>query len=155
MCDPGLILGIASGVASVAAQGAAMDQNRKMINQQSKLEYAAAERERLVKDNEANKQSYQAQLQADRNSSALKAAGEGMGGVTAGQRIAEQQRQGALSIANAKDAKDAANANYTASTQGTQIEAVNGINKNTMNPFTAFMNVATSGLQNYGTIKTG
>ncbi|KAE8235656.1 hypothetical protein A4X03_0g9700, partial [Tilletia caries] len=107
----GLILGLAAGAAQAAGQAQAADQNIEMINQQTKLEYAAQQREQIVQDNAANKEGYQGQLESDRMASAVKTDGAGMGGATAGQRAAEQARQGALSIENAKDRKDASRAN--------------------------------------------
>jgi hypothetical protein len=154
MCDPGLVLGLASGAATAAGQADANTKNRKAIQQQTRLDYATSSRQQILEDNKANKEGYQAQLEADRNSSALKAAGEGMGGATVGQRDAEQQRQGALSIANAKDAKDASKSNYASATAGTQIQAAHGLAQNTTSPFTTLTNIATSGMQGYGTIKT-
>lgn len=155
MCDLGLALGLVSGVAQVAAQADAQDKNRQAINDQLRQNYAEDARKRLVQDNEANKQSYQAQLQADRVGSEVKTAGGGMMGSTAAAQMAEQQRQGALSINNAKDSKDAANANYASSTNAAQIEAQNGLNQNTMNPFTAFTEIGASALKGYGSMKFG
>ena len=152
MCDPGLILGIASGAVSAIGEADAAEANMNQSIQQAKLEHSAQERERLVETDGANKEGYQAQLEADRNSSALKAMGEGMGGATAGQRDAEQKRQGALSIENAKDRKSAANANYAMAGKHSQITAQNDINRQRISPMTHFANIASSGMSNYGAL---
>lgn len=153
MCDFGLALGLASGIASVAGEADAASKNSSIIRQQANLEYSTQERERLVETDAANKEGYQAQLEADRAVSQGRAAGEGMGGNTAGLQVAEQKRQGALSIANAKDRAQAANANYAMAGKNTQIGAQNRINTIQPNPFTSFTNVATAGLQGYGAFK--
>lgn len=153
MCDLGLVLGLASGIASVAGKMETARKNTKMIKQQSKLEYAAQEREFLVEANAANKEGYHAALEADRTRGYVTALGEGMGGSTAGARGAEQSRQGALSIANAKDRHDAAKANYAIAGKNTQIGNQNRINTIQVNPLTAFMEVATAGIGNYGAFK--
>ncbi|MCF4098612.1 hypothetical protein [Maritalea mediterranea] len=97
-----------------------------MINQQAKLEHASQERENLVEQNAANKEAYQAALEKDRAVSYEIAMGRAAG-PTQGLRIGEQNRQGALSIANAQDRKDAARANYVASGHHTTIAANNRI----------------------------
>lgn len=125
-----------------------------MIQQQTQLQYAAQEQERLVQVDAANKEGYQAQLEQDRAVSSAVATGEGLEGSTATDRAAEQQRQGALSIANAKDRITAANANYALGGKSTQIGAQNSINALQPNPFTTFTNIATSGMQNYGAFKS-
>lgn len=154
MCDLGLTLGIASGIASVAGQMQTAGKNRKLIKQQAQLEYAGQEREFLVEADAANKDAFQAALEGDRAKSALNAAGAGMGGNTAGLRSAEQSRQTALSIANAKDRHAAAGANYALSGKNTQIGATNRIaTEATVSPLSAFTQVATSGLQSYGAFK--
>ncbi|KQR67866.1 virion core protein, T7 gp14 family [Rhizobium sp. Leaf341] len=153
MCDLGLGLGIASGIAGAMGDSQAASKNAGIIKQQANLEYAAQERERLVESDGALKEGYQAQLEADRGVSAVRAKGEGMGGSTAALQVAEQKRQGALSIANAKDRQQAANANYAMAGKNTQIGAQNRIDTQTPNPFTQITNIATSGLQNYGAFK--
>ncbi len=153
MCDLGLVIGLASGAASAVGEAQAAKKNTKIIQQQKTLEYAQQERERLVETDAANKEGFQAQLEADRNVAFVKAKGEGMGGATAGEQVAEQQRQGALSIANAKDRTQAANANYAMAGKNTQIGAQNRINTIQPNPFTMFANSATAGLSNYGAFK--
>lgn len=150
MCDPGLVIGIAAGAAQAAGQAQAADQNIEMINQQTKLEYAAQQREQIVQDNAANKAGYQAQLESDRMASAVKTDGAGIGGATAGQRMAEQRRQGALSIESAKDRKDAARANYALGSKSSQVTAQNGISQQQVSPMTTFANIASSGMANYG-----
>lgn len=124
-----------------------------MIQEQARLQHAANEREFLVETNAANKDAYQAFLEAARGKSAVKTAGGGMYGATMAARGAEQGRQGALSIANAKDRADAANANYALSGKNIQIGAQNQINTNRVNPLTAMTRIATAGLSNYGAFK--
>ncbi len=153
MCDPGLILGLASGAASAAGEAQANKKQRQIIQRQQLLEYGAQERQRLVEVDAANKEAYQAQLEQDRATSLEVAKGEGMGGATATERVAEQQRQGALSIANAKDRATGATANYVMGGKHSQIEAQNGVNTKSSNMFTTIANVATSGLSNYGAFR--
>lgn len=153
MCDLGLVIGLASGVAQAAGAASAANQNIDMINDQAKLEYAAAQREQVVQSDQANKEGYQAQLESDRMASAVKTDGAGMGGATAGQRAAEQARQGALSIENAKDRRDAAKANYVSSSKNSQITAKNGAAQQKISPLTAFANIASAGMSNYGAFK--
>lgn len=126
MCDLTMALGIMS--AGVGAMGAAnvASKNTKIIKDQAKLEHASQERELLVETNASNKEAYQAQLQEDRAVAHVNATGKGSGN-TMGLRAAEQARQGALSIANAKDRTDAARSNYTAAGQHTKIAADNRI----------------------------
>ncbi|MER9205205.1 hypothetical protein [Mesorhizobium sp. M0771] len=150
MCDLGLVLGIGSGIASVAGQASAASKNQAMVQQQTNLEYAQQEREFVVENNAALKDGYQAQLEGDRAKSTAVASGAGMNGNTAGLRLAEQSRQQALSIANARDRADAAKANYVMAGKSSQIAAQNKINTQAVNPMTAFMDIATSGMRNYG-----
>lgn len=150
MCDLAAILGLAAGAAQVAGQASAARQNIKNRKQTLKLDYAAKEREFLVKADAANKEAYGATLEADRARSYMIATGEGMSGPTAGARAAEQSRQGALSIANAKDARDAAGANYTLGGKASQIEAQRDVNRYAVNPLATFTTIATSGINNYG-----
>lgn len=151
MCDLGLTLGIASGLASVAGQASTSNKNQKLIKDQAQLEYAAQEREFLVEADASNKDAYQAALEGDRAQAAVKAAGAGMGGNTVGLRSAEQSRQSALSIADAKDRRAAAGANYTLAGQNTQMAAHNRIaTEASINPMTAFTNIATAGIDGYG-----
>ena len=151
MCDLGSLLAISAGAAEAAGQASAADKNRGLIKKQAQLEYAAQEREFLVETDAANKDAYQAALEGDRAQAAVKAAGAGMQGTTAGLRSAEQSRQSALSIANAKDRQAAAGANYALSGKGTQIAATNRIATDaTVNPMATFTNLATAGLDGYG-----
>lgn len=48
MCDPGFILGIASGAASAIGEAEAADANMDQSIRQAKLEHAAQEQERLI-----------------------------------------------------------------------------------------------------------
>ena len=150
MCDLGLVLGLAAGAANVAGQASAAAKNTKMVKDQANLEYAQQQRELVVENNAALKDGYQARLEGDRAKSTAVASGAGMTGNTAGLRFAEQSRQQALSIANARDRADAAKANYAMSGKSTQMAAQNKINTLQVNPMSAFMDIATSGLQNYG-----
>lgn len=152
MCDPGLVLGLVSGVASAVGSADAAEANMDQSIRQAKLEHATQEQERLVQSDGANKEGYQAKLEADRVASAVKSMGEGMGGATAAQQMAEQKRQGALSIENAKDRKSAANANYALAGKHTQITAQNDINRQAISPMTSFFNIASSGMSGYGTL---
>lgn len=146
----GLVLGLAAGAAQVAGQVDAANKNTKMVQQQTKLENAQQQREYIVENNAALKDGYQAALEGDRAKSAAVASGAGMTGSTTGLRLAEQSRQQSLSIANARDRADASKANYALAGKSTQIAAQNKINTLQVNPMTAFMNIATSGLSNYG-----
>ncbi|WP_119258675.1 virion core protein, T7 gp14 family [Shinella zoogloeoides] len=152
MCDPGFILGIASGAASAIGEAEAADANMDQSIRQAKLEHAAQEQERLIQIDGANKEGYQAQLEGDRTASAVRAMGEGMGGATAGQRVAEQSRQTALSIENAKDRKSSANANYVMAGKSSQITAQNDINRQAISPMSTFFNIAGTGVSGYGTL---
>ncbi|MDQ0420966.1 hypothetical protein J2045_001993 [Peteryoungia aggregata LMG 23059] len=82
-----------------------------------------------------------------------------MGGNTASAHVAEQQRQGAPSIANAKDRAAAAGANYATAGKHTQITAQNDIARQQVSPLTHLTNIATSGINNDGALgsfgKTG
>lgn len=155
MCELGLLIGLgaAQGAATALGEAQAAKKNTKMIQQQKTLEYAQQEREHLVETDAANKEAYQAQLEQDRATSFAVAQGEGMNGSTAAERVAEQQRQGALSIANAKDRATAAKANYAMAGKNTQIAAQNRINTIQPNPFTTMTNIATSGLNSYAAFR--
>lgn len=159
MCDLGILsiagmaAGAAQGAATAAGEASAFRKNSRIIKQQSQLEYAAQERQRLVEIDAANKEGYQAQLEQDRATGFTAAKGEGMGGSTAGERIGEQQRQGALSIANAKDKVAGSNANYVMGGKHTQIASQNRINTQKPNTFTTLTNIATSSIANYSAFK--
>ncbi|MEQ1952647.1 hypothetical protein [Mesorhizobium sp. CN2-181] len=151
MCDMGLALGIAAGAAQAAGQASTADKNRDLIKKQANLEYATQEREFLVEADASNKDAYQAALEGDRAQAIVKASGAGMQGLTAGLRSAEQSRQSALSIANAKDRSAAAGANYALAGKNTQIGATNRIaTEASLSPLNAFSNIATAGLDGYG-----
>ena len=126
MCDLSMVLGLAAAGMKAAGAADVFNKNKRMINQQAKLEHASQERENLVEQNAANKESYQSSLEQDR-AIAYEAAMGRASGVTAGLRVGEHARQGALSIANAKDRKDAATANYVAAGQHTTIASNNRI----------------------------
>lgn len=159
MCDLGVLsiagmaMGAASGTATAVGEADAASKNAAMINQQAKLEYGAQERQRLVETDAALKEGYQSSLETDRAVSQIRASGEGMGGTTAALKVAEQKRQGALSIANAKDRIRGADANLAMAGKHTQIAAENRIATQSPNPFTTITNIATSGISNYGVFK--
>jgi len=153
MCDAGLAIGLASGIATAAGEASTRKKNAAMIRQEADLEHANQEHQRLVSIDAANKEGYQASLEKDRAVSSIRAAGEGMGGATTGLRVAEQERQGALSIANAKDRVRGANVDMVREGTATTIRAQNQIKTITPNPFTTMTNIATSGLSNYGAFK--
>ena len=153
MCDPGLALGLAIGAAQTAGQLQTASKNRAMVKKQQQLEYASQEREELIQKDAANKDAYQARMEQDRAVSSVKTGGEGMMGATAGLQVAEQKRQGALSIANALDRRDNANANFLSAGKATQTATANSLAQNTVNPLTSFTNVASAGLSNYGAFK--
>jgi hypothetical protein len=155
MCDLGLVLGIGTGIAQAAGQSQAASQNISMIRKQASLENAAHSREMIIEANAANKEGYQASLEADAAASTARTMGQGMQGSTAGAQIAEQQRQGALSIANAKDRSDAAKANYESASHITATTANNDISrqKQAVSPLNMFSTIASSGLSSYGAFK--
>jgi hypothetical protein len=150
VCDPGLILGLVSGIASAAGQAETARKNQDMVIAQTKMEHATQAREMIIEANASNKEGYAAKQEADQTKSFVKTMGEGMRGSTAGERSAEQDRQGALSIANAKDRADAAGANYQMAGKHSQIGAQNRINTLEPNPMAMFANIVGSGLSNYG-----
>lgn len=88
-------------------------------------------------------------MEGDRAKSAAVASGAGMTGSTAGLRVAEQSRQTALSIANAKDQMDGAKANYIMTGKSQQIQAQSTVNALKPNPISTFTGIATAGLKNY------
>lgn len=153
MCDVGLILGITAGAASAASEAAAASSKQKLALSNYQLDQAVNEREFIVKTSAANKDAYQASLEGDRAKSLAVASGAGMTGATPGLRVAEQSRQTALSIANAKDQRDGAAANYVMAGKSQQIQTQNALNRLSPNPMTSFLDVATSGLKNYGAFK--
>ena len=150
MCDFGLVLGLAMGAAQVAGQVSAANANQEMVADQAKIEQAEQSREFIVENNAALKDASQATLEGDRAKSLAVASGAGMTGSTVGARFSEQSRQTALSIANAKDRSQAAGANYALQSQATAISANNKIATLSVNPMTALMDIATSGISNYG-----
>ncbi|TIX15096.1 MAG: hypothetical protein E5V41_16905 [Mesorhizobium sp.] len=72
-----------------------------------------------------------------------------MNGNTAGLRLAEQSRQSALSIANAKDQREGAKATYVMQGKADQLQAQDSLNKQRMNPMATFMDITSSGLKSY------
>lgn len=149
MCDLGLAIGLVSGILQAAGAADAADKNQKMIIAQAKLDHAAQAREFVVEQRASNKEAYNAQLEADRNKSYLKTISAGVGS-TPGARVAEQSRQGALSIQNAKDRGEAAAANYAFAGNATTIQAHNRIQVEEFTPLEAFTTIAGSAISNYG-----
>lgn len=135
---------------SVAAQQQAATANARMANQQAVNEYSQQQREFIVEKTAAQKDANAAALEGDRAKALAVASGAGMTGSTPGLRHAEQSRQTALSIANAKDRSQAAQANYAIQGNATHIATRNKIATMQVSPLSAFANIATSGLQNYG-----
>jgi hypothetical protein len=153
MCDMGLALGLAAGAAQAAGQASTNAANLKIEEQKARLADAADAREFIVKTDAANKEAYQAALEGDRAKSAAIAKGEGLAGPTAGLRVAEQSRQTALSIANAKDAKAGAQANYALGTAQTAGALASQRAALRTNPLTAFTDIATAGISSYGALR--
>ncbi|MBZ9977810.1 hypothetical protein [Mesorhizobium sp. BR-1-1-10] len=150
MCDLGLTLGIAAGIANAAGQASAAAANTKSIQARYNFNQASNEHDFVTKANAANKEGYQAILEGDRAKSTAVASGAGMNGNTVGLRLAEQSRQTALSIANAKDQREGATATYIMQGKADQLQAQDSLNKQSMNPMSTFMDIASSGLKNYG-----
>lgn len=154
MCDMGLILGMAAAGSQVAAQASAANTNAEIIKRNTQLNYAGLERDFITKTDAANKEGYQATLEGDRAKSTAVVQGAGMHGATPGLRYAEQSRQTALSISSAKDRADAASAGYVAEGKLIQNNSQDAMNKQaSLDPMSAFMDIATSGLSNYGAFK--
>ncbi len=136
----------------MAGQAQAAKHNNKILVEQAHMEHAAQEREFLVETNAANKDAYGAKMEADRGAAFIRAQAKGQGS-TMGLRIGEQHRQGALSIANARDRTEAAHANYIGAGMNTTIGTRNRIKANRISPMTAFANIATAGISNYGAFR--
>lgn len=150
MCDLGLTLGIAAGIANAAGQASAAGKNIASTKARYQINQAGLQRDFITQTDAANKDAYQASLEGDRARSLALASGAGMTGATAGLRLAEQSRQTALSIANAKDRQDAAGANYILEGKARQLDANSAISRQRPNAMSTFLDVATSGLKNYG-----
>lgn len=149
MCDLGLAIGLIAGAAQAAGAADAAQKNKKMINDQARMEHAAQAREFIVESNASNKEAYQSKLEADRNKSFLKTT-SGSRGSTVGARNSEQSRQGALSIANARDRSEAARANMAFAGSNTTIAAHNRKATESFTPLQAFTTIAGAGISNYG-----
>jgi hypothetical protein len=156
MCfsDPGLIIGAVSAAAGEAGKMSAASTNADIAVQQARLEHSSQAREFLISADAANKDAFKAAQERDRAVSDAKVEGVDMQGSTMGARVSEQNRQGALSIANAKDQLDAARGNYVMAGHNSSIKAANDIRVNAVNPLTSFMNIAKGGMDGYGTIKS-
>lgn len=150
MCDLGMALGLVSGAAQVAGQMQAAQTNAEIAVQQTRLEHAAQEREYLIEADASAKEAYKASQERDRAVAESKVVAAELGGATKGERISEQNRQGALSIANAQDRQKAAVGNYAMAGKQSTIKAENDIEANAVNPMTAFLDIATSGIKGYG-----
>ncbi|TIW27516.1 MAG: hypothetical protein E5V63_09210 [Mesorhizobium sp.] len=153
MCDLGLSLGIAAGIANAAGQASAAAANTKSIQARYNFNQASNEHDFVTKANAANKEGYQSTLEGDRAKSTAVASGAGMNGNTAGLRLAEQSRQSALSITNAKDQREGAKATYVMQGKADQLQAQDSLNKQRMNPMATFMDITSSGLKNYGAFR--
>lgn len=153
MCDFGLVLGLAAGIAGEVGRAQTAKKNTAMIRKQAKLENAAHEREFIVESEAANKEGYEAFLEGDRARSFVVTSGAGMEGTTIGARSAEQSRQQALSISHARDRAEAARANYVMAGKHTKIAAENRVATIQPNPLTSFSNIATAGFSNYGAFR--
>jgi NADH dehydrogenase/NADH:ubiquinone oxidoreductase subunit G len=149
MCDLGLAIGLIAGGLQAAGAADTAKKNQKMIDDQARMEHAAQAREFIVESNAANKEAYSSKLEADRNKSFLKTMSGSMGS-TVGARNSEQARQGALSIANARDRSEAARANQAFAGMNTQIAATNRKATEAFTPIQAFSMIAGSGISNYG-----
>ena len=150
MCDIGLIIGLATGAMQAAGQQETARKNRKMIRDQQIAEMAQKQRELIVEKNAANKEGYKASLEADRGVSFGIAMGEGMRGITIGNRVAEQKRQGALNVYAAEDRANAAEYNYAQGVTIDNQEAANKMAVHTPSKAATFANIVSSGLGSYG-----
>lgn len=153
MCFVDTGLGIAAGVAQLAGQATAASHKAAAIKQQHDIETTVEAHNLIVENDAANKEAYQATLEGDRAKSWAVATGAGMTGATPGLRWAEQSRQEALSIASAKDRARGAQANYALQTRASAMSANAGLATTRVNPMSAFMDIATSGLSNYGALQ--
>jgi hypothetical protein len=149
MCDLGLTIGLVMGGLQAAGAVDAAKKNQKMIDDQTRMEHAAQAREFIVESNAANKEAYNASLEAERNKSFLKTTSGSMGS-TVGARNAEQARQGALSIQNARDRSEAAQANQSFAGMNSTIAASNRKATEAYTPLQAFSTIAASGISGYG-----
>lgn len=154
MClDPGSMLGLAMGISSVAGQAAAAQTNAEIATQQARLEHASQAREYLIESDASSKEQYKAAQERNRAVAEARVAGADMQGTTFGEQVSEQRRQGALSIANAKDREEVARGNYVMAAEDSSIKAANDIRANAVNPLAAFTEIATSGIKGYGSFK--
>ncbi|WP_156939868.1 hypothetical protein [Mesorhizobium sp. LNHC209A00] len=146
----GMFLGLAAGAASAASEVATASKKQEIALSNYQLDQAVNEREFIVKTNAANKEGYQATLEGDRAKSLAVASGAGMTGAAPGLRVAEQSRQTALSIANAKDHREGAKANYVMAGKSQQMQTQQTINSLRPNPMASLMDITSSGLKGYG-----
>ena len=153
MCDPvtlSLAVGTVTGGLGAFGKADAAKNNREAIESQRLLEVGHAERERIIEKNAANKEAYKASQLTERNKAFLTAKGN-IRGASAGERSAEQSRQGALSIANARDRSNAADANFAASNAQSDLKAANRVRTEaTYTPLNAFTDIASSAVKSYG-----
>lgn len=150
MCEIGMILGLAMGVAGAAGKAETARKNQELVVQQTRLEHARQAREYIVEANAATKEAYDASLERDRGIAYVTAMGQGARGNTAGLRVAEQASQGALSINKAKDRREAAKANYVQGAATESIVAHHKIQSMQPSPFSTFAEIASSAVSGYG-----
>lgn len=150
MCDFATLTGLAMGGLQAVGAARTARKNRKIIEQQTRLEHAEAARKRIVQHEASRKDAFKAS-QTNERTKATGIAKSGIRGVTSGERISEQNRQAALSISNARDRAEAANANYAFGSTSSSIEGANRIaTEATYSPIRAFTTIASSGISNYG-----
>lgn len=150
MCELGLILGLATGIASAAGEAETARANQELVVRKTRLEHAAQAREFIVESKASQKEAYDASLERDRGIAFVSASGGGARGNTAGLQIAEQHRQGSLSIDKAQDRQEAAEANYIQGGWNETIVAHHKINAMQPSPAATFAKIATSAVSGYG-----
>lgn len=150
MCDLGAGLGIVSGGLKAVGANQTASANAEISRQQQLANLAVSQREFILENQAANKQGFQAQLAADRAESTIIAQGESAGGLSIGQRSAEQKRQGALNIFNTQDRSEQAGFNFENQVTINAQETENQIAINTPQAGTSFLNTITSGVSGYG-----
>ena len=153
MCDPmsvlGLGLGIAQGVASVAGKRSAAEKNKKAAVDNQRLNLIQNQRENVQEKDAALKEAHKAALERDRAKATAVASSGNISGASAGARVAEQSRQGALSISTAFDRASAADANYLIEGQAEEVKTANYISTQTTSPLAEVFEVVGSGLKGY------
>ncbi len=153
MCDPmtiiGTGLGIAQGVAAASGQQAAARKNQRAAVDNQRINLIQNQREMVLEKDASVKEAHDAALAQSAAKATAVASSGGFSGSTAGARVSEQGRQGALSISKAEDRADAAEANYIMEQQAEQIKTANYIETQETSPMAHVFNIAASGLQGY------